>query len=155
MEEVVSSNLTRSTKPFPQYVKNLDAGRVEQILGNLLSNALRYTPEQGKIELALHQDARAVQVTAFLGEDPAPVVFMGKPKMNVETNWPVKYNVRKGLLPIGDDRPRPIDRGCAGAPDRGLSRIRQEPASILHVSAGDRLQEFRARGPSRLPFRTE
>ena len=27
MEEVVSSNLTRSTNPFPQHVKNLDAGR--------------------------------------------------------------------------------------------------------------------------------
>ncbi len=42
----------------------------------------------------------AVQVTALLGEDPAPVVFVTKPKGNVETNWPVKYNVRKGLLPI-------------------------------------------------------
>ncbi len=33
-----------------------DPGRLEQIVGNLLSNALRYTPEAGMIELALKQD---------------------------------------------------------------------------------------------------
>lgn len=32
---------------------SLDPDRVEQILGNLLSNALRYVPEGGRIELAL------------------------------------------------------------------------------------------------------
>ena len=45
-------------------------------------------------------DPVAVEVTALLGEDPVPVVFSTKPKGNVETNWPVKYNVRKALLPI-------------------------------------------------------
>lgn len=45
-------------------------------------------------------DPVAVEVTAFLGEDAAPVVFNTKPKGNVETNWPAKYNVRKALLPI-------------------------------------------------------
>ena len=33
-----------------------DPGRVEQIVGNLLSNALRYTPEAGIVELAIGRD---------------------------------------------------------------------------------------------------
>lgn len=34
-------------------VVHADPGRVEQILGNLLANALRYTPESGRIDLEL------------------------------------------------------------------------------------------------------
>jgi signal transduction histidine kinase len=42
---------------------NLDPGRVEQILGNLLSNALRYTPGGGRVELALSCSAGLARLT--------------------------------------------------------------------------------------------
>jgi signal transduction histidine kinase len=40
----------------------VDPLRVEQIIGNLLSNALRYTPAQGRIEIGLSQMPSAVQI---------------------------------------------------------------------------------------------
>jgi len=42
---------------------DLDPLRVEQILGNLLSNALRYTPPQGRIEVVLSKGTTRVQLT--------------------------------------------------------------------------------------------
>jgi len=41
----------------------LDPLRVEQILGNLLSNALRHTPPQGRIEIALARTSTAIQLS--------------------------------------------------------------------------------------------
>jgi signal transduction histidine kinase len=40
-----------------------DPGRLEQIVGNLLSNALRYTPESGIVELAIGRDRGDVILT--------------------------------------------------------------------------------------------
>ncbi len=34
---------------------NIDSERMEQVLGNLISNALRYTPESGEIRLSARQ----------------------------------------------------------------------------------------------------
>jgi signal transduction histidine kinase len=42
---------------------NLDPERMAQVLGNLLSNAVRYTPNGGRITLAAHQIASSVQIT--------------------------------------------------------------------------------------------
>ncbi len=39
---------------------NIDSERMEQVLGNLVSNALRYTPEGGKIILAANPDTGGV-----------------------------------------------------------------------------------------------
>ncbi len=39
---------------------NVDAERMEQVLGNLVSNALRYTPDGGQIRLSAHPEAGAV-----------------------------------------------------------------------------------------------
>jgi signal transduction histidine kinase len=49
--------------PSPLPPMDLDPLRVEQILGNLLSNALRYTPPQGRIEVTLSQATDKVQLT--------------------------------------------------------------------------------------------
>jgi two-component system sensor histidine kinase BaeS len=43
-------------------VLNLDAGRIEQIIGNILSNALRYSPEGSQIKIDLLRSATSVQV---------------------------------------------------------------------------------------------
>jgi two-component system sensor histidine kinase BaeS len=42
---------------------DLDPLRIEQILGNLLSNALRYTPPQGQVEVTLSLATTRVQLT--------------------------------------------------------------------------------------------
>jgi signal transduction histidine kinase len=41
---------------------NLDSERMEQVLGNLVSNALRYTPEGGEISLSVNQPFDGAQV---------------------------------------------------------------------------------------------
>ena len=46
-----------------QSMVTADAGRVEQILNNLLSNALRYTPEGSKVEVSLSASPAWVQVS--------------------------------------------------------------------------------------------
>lgn len=40
-----------------------DADQIARLLGNLLSNALKFTPRGGRIELALHEDAQRVCVS--------------------------------------------------------------------------------------------
>lgn len=56
----IKLNLLPSANP-PQTI-SLDHVRIEQILTNLLSNAFRYTPENGKIELAISSTPTMAQV---------------------------------------------------------------------------------------------
>jgi len=58
----------------------VDPTRIEQVLNNLLSNALRYTPSGGKIELSLKTDAQAVKITIHdngpgISEQALPHIF--------------------------------------------------------------------------------
>lgn len=54
---------------------NVDPERMEQVLGNLVSNALRYTPEGGKIRLtARQQPGRALLGVADTGSGMVPEV---------------------------------------------------------------------------------
>jgi signal transduction histidine kinase len=41
---------------------NLDPKRIRQVLANLVSNALRYTPSDGEIRIALSRDGEEVEV---------------------------------------------------------------------------------------------
>jgi signal transduction histidine kinase len=40
----------------------LDSGRVEQVLGNVLSNALRYTPEGGQVDIIITSPAKGISI---------------------------------------------------------------------------------------------
>ena len=51
----------------------IDPGRVEQIITNLLSNALRYTPTGGRIDLALGQQAEYLLLTVHDSGPGIPV----------------------------------------------------------------------------------
>jgi two-component system, OmpR family, sensor histidine kinase BaeS len=67
-----------SASPFP--LVSLDPSRIEQLLGNLLANALRYTPEGGKIILSLSYLPAAAQITVQdtgpgLSEEDLPRIF--------------------------------------------------------------------------------
>lgn len=58
----------------------IDATRVEQILSNLLSNALRYTPKNGKIEVSLHWLEDIAHITVRdngpgIPQESMPLVF--------------------------------------------------------------------------------
>lgn len=58
----------------------LDAGRIEQILNNLITNALRFTQPGGRIVLSLEQDAGAVHLSVHdsgpgIPEHALPHVF--------------------------------------------------------------------------------
>jgi two-component system sensor histidine kinase BaeS len=64
----------------PPLAVRADYGRLEQVLGNLLANALRHTPAGGSITLAAVADSGAVQISvADTGEGIAaadlPFVF--------------------------------------------------------------------------------
>ena len=50
-----------------------DAKRIEQLLGNVLDNSLRYTDAPGQIVVALHTDASRVLIRV---EDTAPGVAL-------------------------------------------------------------------------------
>jgi signal transduction histidine kinase len=57
-----------------------DAMRVEQILGNLISNALRYSPEGGKIRIRLAETPESVRLTIYDGgpgipDEALPYIF--------------------------------------------------------------------------------
>lgn len=59
---------------------NLDAQRIEQVLRNLLSNALRYTPAQGAVTIMLTCEKNFAQVTVSdtgtgIASDALPHVF--------------------------------------------------------------------------------
>lgn len=65
-------------RPLPEL--SLDPMRIEQILNNLLSNALRYTPENGQINLKLVQESKSVCMEVRdsgpgIPEDALPHVF--------------------------------------------------------------------------------
>ncbi len=52
-------HFTISAPPRPLWIK-ADPGRIAQVLGNLLNNAARYTPEGGSISLAAYQEDNEV-----------------------------------------------------------------------------------------------
>jgi signal transduction histidine kinase len=59
---------------------SLDAQRIEQILNNLLDNALRHTPDGGKVEVSLASSAQQVVLSvhdsgAGIPEDSLPYIF--------------------------------------------------------------------------------
>lgn len=59
---------------------NLDPARMEQVLGNLVSNALRYTTEGGKIQLSAKQEAGRLSVSVIdngsgISADILPHIF--------------------------------------------------------------------------------
>jgi signal transduction histidine kinase len=53
--------LERPSQPLPKIF--VDATRIEQIISNLVTNALRYTPEQGSITIKLEHPLSAVQLS--------------------------------------------------------------------------------------------
>jgi two-component system sensor histidine kinase BaeS len=57
----VELSVKQPALPLP--LISVDPMRVEQIISNLLSNALRYTPEEGKITLIIDQAADVVQLS--------------------------------------------------------------------------------------------
>jgi len=58
-----SVKLTLSTPPTPPPLLLADPMRLEQIIGNLLSNALRYTPPGGSIECVITLQRAALSLT--------------------------------------------------------------------------------------------
>jgi signal transduction histidine kinase len=44
---------------------NVDPQRIDQILSNLMSNALRHTPDTGLIAISLHRDAQQVSISVW------------------------------------------------------------------------------------------
>jgi signal transduction histidine kinase len=59
---------------------SLDPGRIEQILGNLLSNAMRYTPAGGHIDIALNCSQSRIQLVVRdsgpgIPEEALPYIF--------------------------------------------------------------------------------
>lgn len=58
----------------------LDSERIEQVLGNLVSNALRYTPEGGEIRLTAEQQAGNLAISvqdtgSGISEEALPFIF--------------------------------------------------------------------------------
>jgi two-component system OmpR family sensor kinase/two-component system sensor histidine kinase BaeS len=74
----VAIRLEPVVTPLP--LVRLDSFRIEQIIGNLLSNALRYTPEGGFIELDIAQEGSTIRLSVHdsgpgIPSDSLPYVF--------------------------------------------------------------------------------
>lgn len=74
----VKLNVTPPASPIPEVL--LDPTRLEQILTNLLSNALRFTPEGGQVDLALDSTPKTVLVRVHdsgpgIPEEALPYIF--------------------------------------------------------------------------------
>jgi signal transduction histidine kinase len=74
----VELSYQHSSDPLPPM--DLDPLRIEQILGNLLSNALRYTPPQGRVEVSLSRSHSNVQLTVHdsgpgIPDEALPYIF--------------------------------------------------------------------------------
>ena len=71
--------LAISSPPQPLWI-NADAGRLAQVLGNLLNNAAKFTPEGGSISLSVNQEEsnavfRVVDSGAGLSQEMLPGIF--------------------------------------------------------------------------------
>jgi signal transduction histidine kinase len=60
--QTIGISLIADIPPEPSIYGKVDAVRVEQILGNLITNALRYTPEGGNVTLRLQYDSQRSKV---------------------------------------------------------------------------------------------
>jgi signal transduction histidine kinase len=60
--QTIGISLIADIPPEPPIYGMVDAVRVEQILGNLIMNALRYTPEGGNVTLRLRYDSHRSKV---------------------------------------------------------------------------------------------
>jgi two-component system sensor histidine kinase BaeS len=74
----VSLSFIPPTLPIPQI--SADAIRLEQVLTNLLSNALRYTPEAGRIDLRLSTTDGSIRLSIHdsgpgIPEESMPYIF--------------------------------------------------------------------------------
>jgi len=58
-----------------------DQGRLEQVLMNLLDNAIKYTPEQGTVTLSAHQDATNGMVTITVADTGMGIPFKDMPRI--------------------------------------------------------------------------
>ncbi len=56
-ERSIALELVLPASDLPEV--KVDAGRIRQVLGNLLSNALRYVPQRGRVEVAVQQTSPA------------------------------------------------------------------------------------------------
>ena len=58
-EKNISLSLEKGTGDF---TAELDPQRTEQVIGNLIGNALRYTPEGSKVWLTLEKTAESIRL---------------------------------------------------------------------------------------------
>lgn len=61
--KVKTATSTSSGQPVSQPIIELDKARIKQVLDNLVSNALRYTPADGIITLATHTKDTTLQIS--------------------------------------------------------------------------------------------
>ncbi len=47
----------------------LDPGRIEQVLTNLMGNAIKYSPQGGPIEVAIWEEARTAEVVLSVRDE--------------------------------------------------------------------------------------
>lgn len=79
--QLLAKNIRLRYDPPAQMVQTLlDAERIEQVLHNLLQNALRHTPQNGQIDVVLTQDAEKLLVSvhdsgAGIPPEALPYVF--------------------------------------------------------------------------------
>lgn len=126
---------------------NVDADRIQQIVSNLLSNAIRFTPPGGRIEVRCRRRADTVELTVSdsgrgISSDALPRIFerywQGAAVLDGDSGLGLGLSICRHLVELHEGRIEALSEGQ----DRGTTFVVRLPlaAAAAHRRAGD--EEF-------------
>ena len=123
---------------------NVDADRIQQIVSNLLSNAIRFTPPGGRIEVRCQRRADTVELAVSdsgrgITSDALPHVFerywQGAAVLDGDSGLGLGLSICRHLVELHEGRIEALSEGQ----DRGTTFVVRLPlaAAAAHRGAGD------------------
>ena len=123
---------------------NVDADRIQQIVSNLLSNAIRFTPPGGRIEVRCQRRADTVELAVSdsgrgITPDALPHIFerywQGAQALDGDSGLGLGLSICRHLVELHEGRIEALSEGQ----DRGTTFVVRLPlaAAAAHRAAGD------------------
>ncbi|GGF23197.1 hybrid sensor histidine kinase/response regulator transcription factor [Echinicola rosea] len=123
---------------IPSHPLFFDQDKITMVLNNLLSNALKYTPRKGKVQVAIHPSTHSKKGVFIEVKDTGP----GIPKSEQEKVFEIFYQVKNG-------KPKSEGSGIGLALTRELIALHGGKISLeSHLGKGTKLGFFLPDTPS-------